>query len=130
MESLASESKLFQSLSKVEIPGQARWEERLSSSTLNLAFLIDSDTKLFTSLIWPMKSSASEPGRTVNERLTLNTWNASNWIFLLLSLSRFIISFKFSGLLMYLVITVKLWRSSKSSPRSYVQQQGIFNSYS
>ena len=57
MESLASESKLFQSLSKVEIPGQARREERLSSSTLNLAFLIDSDTKLFTSLIRPMKSS-------------------------------------------------------------------------
>ena len=51
MESLTCESKLFQSLSKVEIPGQARWEERLSGSTLNQAFLIDSDAKLFMSLI-------------------------------------------------------------------------------
>ena len=51
MESLTCESKLFQSLSKVEIPGQARQEERLSGSTLNQAFLIDSDAKLFMSLI-------------------------------------------------------------------------------
>ena len=51
MESLTCESKLFQSLSKAEIPGQAGWEERLSGSTLNQAFLIDSDTKLFMSLI-------------------------------------------------------------------------------
>ena len=44
-------------------------------------------------------------------------------MFLLLSLSIFIISFRFSGLLMYRVITVKLWRSSKSSPRSFVSKQ-------
>lgn len=50
---------------------------------------------------------------------TLNTWNASNWMFRLLSLSRFIISFKFSARLMYLVMTVKLCLSSRSSPRSW-----------
>ena len=51
MESLTCESKLFQSLSKVEIPGQARQEERPSGSTLKQAFWIDSDAKLFMSLI-------------------------------------------------------------------------------
>ena len=39
-------------------------------------------------------------------------------MFRLGSLSRFIINLRFSGLLMYLVIVVKLCLSSKSSPRS------------
>lgn len=50
--------------------------------------------------------------------ITLKTWNASNWILGLLSLNRFIMSLRFSGLLMYLVITVKLCLSSRSSPNS------------
>lgn len=41
-------------------------------------------------------------------------------MFRLGSLSKFIISLRFSGLLMYLVIVVKLCLSSKSSPRSCV----------
>lgn len=53
------------------------------------------------------------------EYLTLNTWNASNWMLGLLSLSRFIISLRFSGLLMYLVMMEKLCRSRISSPSSY-----------
>ena len=50
--------------------------------------------------------------------LTLKTWKASNCMFLLLSLSMVIISFRFSGFEMYRVIVVKLWRSSNSSPNS------------
>lgn len=53
-----------------------------------------------------------------NHNVTLKTWNASNWILGLLSLNRFIMSLRFSGLLMYLVITVKLCLSSRSSPNS------------
>ena len=49
---------------------------------------------------------------------TLKTWNASNWMFRLLSRSMFIISFRFSALLMYFVITEKLCLSRRSSPRS------------
>ena len=45
--SLAFESKPFQSYSKGEIPGWARRKERLSRSKLKQAFLIDSDAKLF-----------------------------------------------------------------------------------
>ena len=52
MKSSASESKLFQSRSKGEIPGQARQKKkRLSSSKLKQAFLIDSDAELFMYLI-------------------------------------------------------------------------------
>ena len=52
MKSSASESKLFQSRSKGEIPGQARpKKKRLSSSKLKQAFLIDSDAELFMYLI-------------------------------------------------------------------------------
>lgn len=47
---------------------------------------------------------------------TLKTWNASNWMLRLLSRNRFIISLRFSGLLMYFVMMVKLWRSRSSSP--------------
>ena len=43
MKSSASESKPFQSRSQSEIPGRARRKERLSSSKLKQAFLIDSD---------------------------------------------------------------------------------------
>lgn len=50
---------------------------------------------------------------------TLNTWNASNWIFRDFSLSIFIMSFRLSGFEMYFVITVKLCRSSSSSPSSF-----------
>lgn len=50
---------------------------------------------------------------------TLKTWKASNWMFRLLSLSMFIISFKFSARLMYFVMTVKLCLSRRSSPRSW-----------
>ena len=48
MKSSASESiwKSFQSWSKVEIPGRAGKEERLSRSKLKQAFL-DSDAELF-----------------------------------------------------------------------------------
>lgn len=42
----------------------------------------------------------------------------------LLSRSRFIISLRFSGLLMYFVMMVKLCRSSSSSPSSWAEQQG------
>lgn len=47
---------------------------------------------------------------------TLNTWNASNWIFRLLCRSKFIMSFRFSGSEMYLVIMLKLLLSRRSSP--------------
>lgn len=40
--------------------------------------------------------------------LTLNTWKASNWMFLDFSFSMFIMSFKLSGFEMYLVITWRL----------------------
>merc|ERR1719510_1089332 len=49
---------------------------------------------------------------------TLKTWKASNWIFRAFSFSIFIISFKLSGLEIYLVITEKLCRSRRSSPNS------------
>ena len=62
MKSSASESKLFQSRSTVEIPGTARRKERLSRSELKQAFLIDSDPELFMYLLRLMKSTASEPG--------------------------------------------------------------------
>ena len=55
MKSLASESKLFQSHSKGEIPGLARQKERLSHSTLKQVLLIDSDAKLFMYLIQCIK---------------------------------------------------------------------------
>lgn len=51
--------------------------------------------------------------------LTLNTWNASNWMLGLLSRSKFIISLRFSGLLMYFVMMAKLCRSRINSPSSY-----------
>lgn len=51
---------------------------------------------------------------------TLKTWNASNWMLRLLSRSRFIINLRFSGLLMYFVMMVKLCRSSSSSPSNWV----------
>ena len=51
MKSSASESKSFQSRSKVEIPRQARRKERLSRSKLKQAFLIDSAAELFMNLI-------------------------------------------------------------------------------
>ena len=47
MKSSASESKPFQSRSRGEIPGQARWKERLSRSKLKQVFLIDSEAELF-----------------------------------------------------------------------------------
>ena len=50
-ESSASESKLFQSRSKGEIPSQARRKEQLSRSKFKQAFLIDSDAELFMNLI-------------------------------------------------------------------------------
>jgi hypothetical protein len=40
---------------------------------------------------------------------TLKTWKASNWMFLLLSRSRFIIIFRFASDAMYRVIT-PVWR--------------------
>ena len=51
MKSSASESKLFQSRSKGEIPGRARRKEWLSSSKLKQAFLTDSDAEIFMYLI-------------------------------------------------------------------------------
>ena len=62
MKSSASESKLFQSRPKGEIPSRARRKEQLSFSKFKQAFLIDSDTKLFMNLVRLIKSSASEPG--------------------------------------------------------------------
>lgn len=43
--------------------------------------------------------------RNIEIGSTLNTWKASNWMFLDFSFSMFIISFKLSGLEMYRVIT-------------------------
>ena len=51
MKRSASESKPFQSRSRVEIPGQARRKERLGRSKLEEPFLIDSDANLFMYLI-------------------------------------------------------------------------------
>ena len=51
MKSLASESKPLQGHSTVEIPAQARCEERLSHSKLKYAFLTDLDAELFMYLI-------------------------------------------------------------------------------
>ena len=51
MKRSVSESKPFQSSSKVEIPVRARREGRLSRSKLNQVFLIDSDAELFMYLI-------------------------------------------------------------------------------
>ena len=70
MKSPASESKAVQSRSKGEIPGQARWKERLSCSKLKHKFLINLDAELFMYLIQCirvrlMKSTASEPGLIV-----------------------------------------------------------------
>ena len=48
MKCSASESKVFQSCSTVEIPSQARQEEHLSHHKLKQAFLIiNSDAELF-----------------------------------------------------------------------------------
>ena len=51
MKGSGSESKLFQSRSTGEILSQARRKERLSSSKLKQAFLIDSDAEFFMYLI-------------------------------------------------------------------------------
>ena len=51
MKSSASESKPLRSRSRVEIPGQARQEERLSRSKLKKGFLIDPYAELFMYLI-------------------------------------------------------------------------------
>ena len=51
MKSSASESKPLQSRSRVEIPGQARREERLCRSKLKEPFLIDLDSEFFMYLI-------------------------------------------------------------------------------
>ena len=51
MKRSASKTKPFQSRSKGEIPGRARWKERLSRSKLKQAFLIDSDAEFFMYLI-------------------------------------------------------------------------------
>ena len=51
MKSSASESEPFQSRFEGEIPGWARQKERLSSSELKQAFLIDSDAERFMYLI-------------------------------------------------------------------------------
>ena len=60
MKRSASESKLFQSRSKVEILGRARREEWLSRSKLKQAFLIDSDAKLFMYLIQCVRLGSKE----------------------------------------------------------------------
>ena len=69
MKSSASESKLFQSRSKGELPGRARRKERLSCSKLKQAFLTD-QTPNFHILnsvyeVRLMNSSASKPGLMV-----------------------------------------------------------------
>ena len=51
MKSSASESKLFQSRNKGEIPAWDGQEEQLSPSKLKQAFLINSDAELFIYLI-------------------------------------------------------------------------------
>ena len=51
MKSSASESKLFQSRSRGEIPGRVRRKERLSRSKLKQVFVIDSDAELFIYLV-------------------------------------------------------------------------------
>ena len=51
--------------------------------------------------------------------LTLKTWNASNCMFLLLSLSKFIIILRFASFAIYRVMTLKFARSSKISPSSW-----------
>ena len=51
MKSLASESNACQRRPKVDIPGRAGREHRLSHSKLKQASLIDSDAKLFMYLI-------------------------------------------------------------------------------
>ena len=58
MKSSASESKPFHSRSQGEMPGRARRKERLSSSKLKQAFLIDSDAELFMNLIQRMRFSS------------------------------------------------------------------------
>ena len=55
MKSSASESKPIQNRFKVEIPGRARREERLSHSKLKKAFLVDSDAKPLMYLIQCIK---------------------------------------------------------------------------
>ena len=77
-ESSASETKLFQSRSKGEIPGRARRKERLSRSKLKQAFLIDSDAKRFMNSVqcykFPfIKRSASEPGLNRRSRACLRS---------------------------------------------------------
>lgn len=67
---------------------------------------------------WQMSGQNSVIDLVSLSPLTLNTWNASNWIFLLLSLSRFIISLRLSSLEIYRVMTLKLVRSSRISPSS------------
>ena len=56
------------------------------------------------------------PTTTLN---TLNTWKASNCMFLLFSRNMFIMSLRLSGLEMYRVIVVKLCLSNKSSPNNW-----------
>ena len=51
LKSWTSESKLFQTRFKIEIPCWGRWEEWLRCSKLKWAFLLYSDIKLFMYLI-------------------------------------------------------------------------------
>ena len=67
--------------------------------------------------------SEEEQQRSRNVQKTLKTWNASNWMFLLFSFNRFICCFKLSVLLMNLVITEKLYRSSSSSPSNWKRRR-------
>ena len=67
MKRSVSESKPFQSSSKVEIPVRARREGRLSRSKLNQAFLIDSDAELFMYLIQCIRFGSGKVQR-LNQR--------------------------------------------------------------
>ena len=81
MKSSASESKLFQSCFKSEIPSRVGRKERFSRSKLKQAFLIDSDAKLFMYLpviqcirFGSYKGLAFEPGLSLLHSLSLGKY--------------------------------------------------------
>lgn len=111
---------------------QANIKQRLSDSNFNydtLKYCKWLETPIFALIFWTSapawKTLLWEEEKVCHIYnsywLTLNTWNASNWMLGLLSRSKFIMSFRFSGLLMYLVMMAKLCRSRISSPRSCKQ---------
>ena len=76
MKTLASQSKLFQSCSKAEIPSQARQEEHLSHHKLKQTFLIvNSDAELFVYFIKVLGLAPEKFSALLQNQILSHLWD-------------------------------------------------------